>query len=83
MTFAQYGDFLRAVGESCDGGKGRQVAMVKVRATSTLASQGGWTTQSELRNRGLGWGLDPTVALILATCLAQAPTWREAPLTPG
>lgn len=50
MTFAQYGDFLRAVGESCDGSKDRQVVMVRVRATSTLASLGGGTTQSELRN---------------------------------
>lgn len=35
MTFAQYSDFLRAVGESHDGSKGEQVVKVGVRATST------------------------------------------------
>lgn len=83
MTFAQYGDFLRAVGESCDGSKGRQVVMVRVRATSTLASEGGGTTQSELRDRGLGWGWDPAVALRSCHMPSPGPTWREALLLLG
>lgn len=36
MTFAQYGDFLRAVGESRDSGKGGQVFDVGVIAMSML-----------------------------------------------
>lgn len=49
MTFAQYGDFLRAVGESCDGGKGRQVADIGVVGMSTLwpAREAGPPSHSE------------------------------------
>lgn len=44
MTFAQYGDFLRAVGESWDGGRGRQAVGVRGHSHKHAVSQGGSTT---------------------------------------
>lgn len=42
MTFAQYGDFLRAVGESRAGGKDRQVADVRGHRHEHHVASLGW-----------------------------------------
>lgn len=80
MTFAQYGDFLRAVGESPPLARAGSWSRAGVRLEPLL-----WPVREEgppapqLKKQGLGQAQDRTVALPPCYTHALGPTWREVP----